>query len=290
VLLAASSGVQAGAAGAEDLLAEVLEVIDRHFWDPEAEACVDTFTADWRMLEPGYRGQNANMHLVEAYMAAFEVTDNQDMVSRAVAIAERIINVEARAWDWRVPEHFDERWRVAPDYNADRPADAFRPFGSLVGHWFEWARLILQLAELAPEKMGWAAAAAQSLFARGISDGWDSVAAGLVYSVDFDGTAVNTHRMHWAHAEAVGAAVALARKVDDPVYELWYRRFWNYIAEYLIDPVGGSWWHELDRAGQPSTDTWAGKPDLYHALQATLYARCDLTTSLTVAARLGHLS
>jgi sulfoquinovose isomerase len=56
--------------------------------------------------------------------------------------------------------------------NSENPDELFRPYGSLVGHWFEWARLITQLhATRAGEP--WMLDAAKSLFSRGIEDGWD---------------------------------------------------------------------------------------------------------------------
>ena len=171
------------------------------------------------------------------------------------------------------------------DFNIDRPADPFRPYGSLVGHWFEWARLVLQLSMLPGSNVPWAPEAAAELFHAGVRDGWDEELGGFVYSVDFDGNAVNTNRMHWVMAEAIGAAVFLGRHTADTIYEAWYRRVWSYINDRVIDRDAGGWWHELDARGNPSFETWPGKPDLYHALQATLYARADYRIGLVKAAR-----
>ena len=48
---------------------EALEVLDTRFWDERAGALVDSAAATGRWLEP-YRGANANMHGVEAMVAA----------------------------------------------------------------------------------------------------------------------------------------------------------------------------------------------------------------------------
>jgi mannose/cellobiose epimerase-like protein (N-acyl-D-glucosamine 2-epimerase family) len=95
--------------------------------------------------------------------------------------------------------------------------------------------------------------------------------------------------MHWAIAEAVGAAAYLARATGKDEYERWYREFWSYIHHSVMDLDGHSWWHELDASGRPSFQTWASKPDLYHAYQATLFPRCDLQFGLAVAASRGLL-
>lgn len=289
-VLAGASATQASLPGGAETLAEALRVVDERFWQADEQAVIDACTRDWVPIEPGYRGQNANMHLAEAYMAAAEALADDRYAVRALRIAERIIDVGARGRRWRVPEHFDADWRVVPDYNADAPADRFRPFGSLVGHWFEWSRLLLQLDALLPGRAPWARDAARDLFAAGVAEGWDGERGGIGYSVDFEGRAVNPARMHWVLAEAIGAAVGLAQVVRDDEYEHWYRRFWDYVARFHIDRRGGGWWHELDENGEPSGGTWAGKPDLYHALQATLYARSQPGAGLLAAAREGRQS
>ena len=53
--------------------------------------------------------------------------------------------------------------------------------------------------------------------------------------------------------------------------------------------VGGSWWHELDERNQPSALVWSGKPDVYHALQATLIPRLPLSPTISTALHAGLL-
>lgn len=289
VILAASSAMQAGVAGAEALLSRALQVLNDHFWQEDEGAVVNAFTRNWTLVEPGYRGQNANMHLTEALMAAFEVTGDEQHRRRAERIATKLIDQHARAWRWRVPEHFDGAWQVLKDYNADKPTDPFRPYGALVGHWLEWARLLLMLDALDGSRVPWAADAARDLFAAAIADGWDETRSGFIYSVDFTGKPINSARMHWAIAEAIGAAAWLERVSGDAEYDVWYRRFWDHAARFVIDLHHGSWWHEIDEEGQPGFTAWQGKPDLYHAYQATLYARSAGRAGLAEAARHGDI-
>ena len=290
VLLAATSAAQAGLVGATDLLSEVDQVITDQFWDERDGAVVDALDATGRLLEPGYRGQNANMHLVEAYTSAFELTGRPHHQRRAERIADRIVNRDARASSWRLPEHYDQSWTVDPSFHLDQPDDPLRPPGSLVGHWFEWARLLLDLAALPGSAIPWARQAAEALFAAGVRDGWDPHRGGFVYSVDLEGAALDKDRMHWVLAEATGAAVRLWRTTQDLGYERLYRRFWDHAASTMLDLENGSWWHQLDPDGRPRTTTWSGKPDLYHALQATLYARAAPGTGLAAAARAGGVA
>lgn len=72
-------------------------------------------------------------------------------------------------------------------------------------------------------------------------------------------------------------------------YERWYRICWDFAGAHLLDRARGSWHHELDEDLQPSTQTWDGKPDVYHALQATLLPRLPVAASIGGALRDGLL-
>jgi hypothetical protein len=95
--------------------------------------------------------------------------------------------------------------------------------------------------------------------------------------------------MHWVAAEAIGAAAALHHRTGDQQYARWYDTFWDYATRYLLDLVDGSWRHELDHANQPAATVWPGKPDLYHAVQATLLPLLPLAPAITRAVADGLL-
>ena len=142
VLLAAASAAAAGIPGADAAFVAAAAAIEQHFWS-DAEGCArESWNADFTESEP-YRGANSNMHSVEAYLAAGDVTGNPVWRARAASIAARLIDGQARVHAWRIPEHYDENWRPLPDYNLDHPSDQFRPYGTTPGHSFEWARLLL---------------------------------------------------------------------------------------------------------------------------------------------------
>lgn len=44
----------------------------------------------------------------------------------------------------------------------------------------------------------------------------------------------------------------------------------RYLDENVMDPVNGSWFHQLDCNNHVTDSVWPGKPDIYHALQAML--------------------
>ena len=105
VLLAASSAKVVGHPLADRLLADISEIIDKRFWETAHGASAEEFAADWSPIS-AYRGQNSNMHLTEALMAAFEATGEADYLTRAQSIADLLLRRRAGPAQWRVPEHY----------------------------------------------------------------------------------------------------------------------------------------------------------------------------------------
>ncbi len=286
VLLAASSAKVAGHPDADRLLTDVSTVIRDRFWEEEYGAVAEEFTRDWRSFD-AYRGQNSNMHLTEALMAAFEATGDSTYLRMAERVAERIIHANAAAYDWRLPEHFTTDWRVNPDY-AGSPM--FRPYGTTPGHSLEWSRLLLQLWELGGRKLDWAPEAAKALFDRAVADGWDHETGGFYYTLEWDGRPRIRDRYWWPCCEGIGAAAFLNAIFPDPTHERWYRQIWSFVAARFIDRENGGWRAQLDDGLRPNANPFFGKIDIYHSLQACLIPTLPATGSITrgLAARLGQ--
>src|SRR5690606_11512589 len=72
VALAYAKALEAGFDDAAGWLDDTWQLMERHFWEPAHGLYADEATADWTVSP--YRGQNANMHACEAWLAAFEAT------------------------------------------------------------------------------------------------------------------------------------------------------------------------------------------------------------------------
>jgi mannose/cellobiose epimerase-like protein (N-acyl-D-glucosamine 2-epimerase family) len=286
VVLAASSAVAAGITGAPELLTAALDVSGGRFWDEDAGLSVEEWDRSWTTLEP-YRGVNANMHTVEAYLAAGDVAGEPVWHQRAGRISAHVVDWAAGN-GWRIPEHFDPAWTPLPDFHRDQPAHPFRPYGATIGHGLEWARLLLSveatLGGAAPVPAVPLGEAAAALYDRALADGWAADGAdGFVYTTDWDGTPVVRQRMHWVVAEGINTAACLHAVTGEQRYLDDYHRFWAYAETCLVDRDLGSWHHELDPANQVAATVWPGKPDVYHALQATLVPVLPLAPSMATA-------
>lgn len=196
VLLAHSMAARAGVAGALAGVEEAWAALTARFWEPAHGLYADQADAAFASTRP-YRGQNANMHAVEAHMAAWDATGEAKHLQRARAIAEAMcVRQAARVaaachGHALVYEHYDSQWRPDFEFHRDKPDDRFLPYGFQPGNLLEWAKLLLQLHERrdavpgAPEaeaQWGWRPAAAARFFAAALK-GWDGVHGGLAYSL-----------------------------------------------------------------------------------------------------------
>lgn len=266
VLLAAASAKMIDHPEADRLLADVRAVIDAHYWDEAAGLLRDEFTRDWQPFS-SYRGMNANMHAVEAFLTAYEATGDQVYLDRAGRILSFFVGKIAPQHGGRLPEHYTENWQVDAGYSGN---PMFRPAGSTPGHSFELGRLLLQHWDLSGRPDGTEAPArARHLIERALEDAWDPTAGGFYYTLDTTGTPDIKTRYWWPVAEAMGALSAL-QNLDGgtPSDEAWYRKVWEFAHTHLIDTDAGGWYPELDAQNRPCGHQFAGKPDLYHALQA----------------------
>ncbi|MDO5337139.1 MAG: AGE family epimerase/isomerase [Eubacteriales bacterium] len=287
VILAASSALLAGRPGARELLEEALELFDLRFWDEKEGLAADTWNTDFSVLDD-YRGLNANMHTVEAFLAVADAMGREMYRTRAGRIIDHVISWAA-ANEWRIPEHFTKEWKPELEYNKERPADPFKPYGATPGHGIEWGRLITQWALSVFREDEQARKpyldAAEKLYQRAVGDAWNADGApGIVYTTDWKGEPVIHDRMHWTLAEAINTSAVLYRTTGKERYASDYAQFMEYLDNQVLDHVNGSWFHQMNEKGEVTGSVWPGKSDLYHAFQSTLipYSRTDVSVASAV--------
>lgn len=288
VILAATSALLAGRPGAEELLEEALKLYDQRFWnDSEGLAC-DTWNTEFTVLED-YRGVNANMHTVEAFLAVADAVGRENYRERAGRIIDHVIGW-SKENDWRIPEHYTKDWEPDLEMNREKPDDPFKPYGATPGHGIEWARLIthwaLSFYGKDSEKAQPYVEAAENLFNRAVSDAWNADGApGIVYTTDWKGVPCVHDRMHWTLAEAINTSAVLYRVTGKQSYADVYAEFMQYLDETVLDHVNGSWFHQLDQNNHLMGTVWPGKSDIYHALQSMLIPYCRVDKSIACAVK-----
>lgn len=266
--LALSRAVEAGILDVEDDMETLYELLIDRFWEPEYGLCKSEYDADWTAAAE-YRGQNANMHMCEAMLAAYEATGETRYLERAKTIAEALTVELAKETDGLIWEHYTADWEHDFDYNRDDPRDTFRPWGYQPGHQIEWAKLLAVLARHDTEE--WLVQRAADLFEAAISHGWDDDAGGFYYTLDLNRDPLVREKYSWEVAEAIGAAAVLSDLTGESQYRTWYDEFWEYADAHLITRESRNWYTKVTEANEPvPTQSGVAVEPGYHPIGACL--------------------
>ena len=266
VLLAAAACLKAGITEAAKTVEELFVFMETYFWDEAGGAYFDERDDTLKTLSP-YRGQNANMHMCEALLAAWQATHDIKYLDRAEQLARRFTIELAAQTDGRIWEHYDRNWQVDMDYNIDAPNDRYKPWGFQPGHQTEWAKLLLILDSERPNDK-WLPTA-KTLFDKAIQTGWDNEFGGLVYGVAPDDSFCTTDKHFWVQSESFAAAWRLYLATGDATYLEHYRRIWRWSWDHMIDHEHGAWFRVRNRDGSAKDNKKSplGKTD-YHTMGA----------------------
>jgi mannose/cellobiose epimerase-like protein (N-acyl-D-glucosamine 2-epimerase family) len=287
VLLACASARKAGLP-TQAWMDETWDLLERHAWDADAGLYRDEADAQWHYS--GYRGQNANMHLCEALIAAHEAGGDARYLQRALQLADHMTRRQAALSGGLVWEHWHADWSVDWDYHRDDPRHLFRPWGFQPGHQIEWAKLLLSLrAQLGDAAPAWLLPTARHLYDTALAHGWDAEHGGIVYGFAPESLRdvspargapppdlaqapmfwCDDDKYFWVQAEAVAAAWRLFDATGDARYRDDYLRLWDYAWRHFVDHTHGAWFRILDRRNRKYDDlkSPAGKTD-YHTMGA----------------------
>lgn len=265
VLFALATATKADVPRAGNHIRETFDLIDDRFWEDEHGLCRGKLDENWNETE-NYRGQNANMHMCEALIAAYEATGDELFLDRAYTIAERLALELADAGNGLLWEHYTADWEHDWEYNRDRPAHMFRPWGYQPGHLMEWTKLLLTLDEYV--EANWLVERARRFFDAAVENGWDGDNGGFIYNFDREGAAIVDDKYYWELAEGFAAAARLAEATGDEKYWDWYDRIWEYAWENMINQKYGNWYFKLTADNEVHEDVDASpsaKTD-YHPL------------------------
>jgi len=265
-LCAVSNAYKAGVKEAYPLVGDMYDHMEEKLYGEQYGLYVDECSNDFEETAP-YRGQNCNMHMTEAMLAAYEATGEKRYLDRAYLIARKITVELASKVDGMIWEHYNERWEIDWEYNKDDPKNLYKPYGFLPGHFAEWSKLLLILERYRPGN--WQLEAAERLFQKAVKVGWDQQNGGMHYTFDRQENILDVDRYYWTHAEVFAAAALLARRTGNQHYWKIYNDCWEYSEKHFLDSRYGGWYRVLSRDGKPLSEKKSppGKSD-YHVIGA----------------------
>jgi len=271
MLLAYSCGVKVGIVEARGWMEEIWNLLEKRYWEPGPGLYRDEADKDWNFT--GYRGQNANMHMTEAMIAAWEATKEDRFLDRALLLAEHMTQRQAGLTPQKlVWEHYHSDWTIDWEYNLDNPKHLFRPWGFQPGHQTEWAKLLTMLERYTKgtaKHKDWLVPTAKHLFDEALAKAWDEEYGGIAYGFSPEGDVCDDDKYFWVQAESLAAAQLLFETTGDAKYDKAYEKIWAYSWEHFVDHKYGAWYRILTRKNEKYDDekSPAGKTD-YHTMGA----------------------
>jgi len=178
VLAAHAAARLAGVSSDDSDVKRIFSLLENKFWLPDKGAYLDTISAEG-VVDNTYRGQNSNMHMCEALIAAYEATKDVVYLDRAETLANTFCNKLATKGGGFVWEHYTIDFEIDWEYNKNDPTNIYRPWGFQPGHQNEWAKNLLNINRYRPQQ--WMVRRAQELFDKSWDLSWDAEHGGLVY-------------------------------------------------------------------------------------------------------------
>ncbi|CAE8650608.1 unnamed protein product, partial [Polarella glacialis] len=215
VLAAHAAARTAGATQDDSDIARVFDILEQRFWLPERGAYLDTINADGS-VDNSYRGQNSNMHMCEAMIAAYEATKDKRYLDRAEVLSETFCRKLAEKANGFVWEHYTVDFEVDWDYNKTDPTNIYRPWGFQPGHQNEWAKNLLNIHRYTPKP--WMLKRAQELFDGSWDLSWDAEHGGLVYGFGPDKKWCDSEKYFWVQGESMATAALLFKATGEAKY------------------------------------------------------------------------
>lgn len=241
-------------ADASNWIEQTNELVFHHFRLPGGWFAPST-TRDWAILGRNLE-QNPHMHLLEAYLSAFDATRDEAFIKCATEIMSIYTELLRTHDGSKVLEHFDEN---------GQPAAAR---GNLIepGHLYEWYWLVNEYADIA----GLPAyrAACTPIIAWADRWGIDPGAGGIYDQVDSDGNVVSNRKRMWPVTECIKAFATLVRISGSEQSKGSLTQWTTFIQERYCTK-GGAWHEYLDRNLRPDCD-YLPLSTPYHVAMAAL--------------------
>lgn len=252
VLLALAHAHRCGHPEALRLADETLHFIDTHLEDASLSGFLET--PGWT----GVRYSNPHMHMLEAFLAWYNVTGERTYLRRAARVIDLFRCHFFDEESWTLGERFDSDWQPLPGNDGQWTEP---------GHHFEWASLLVNFSLLSGQKD--LVPLARKLYSSAISSGLNR-ATGLAYAaVSRNGIPLDRISRSWPQCEAVKAATALDG-IGGPDLKPEIEARVARLFRWHIDPAPmGLWIDRVDERGR-SAATEVPASIFYHLVTALI--------------------
>lgn len=216
------------------------------------------------------RRQNPHMHLLEAYLALFEATQDEFYLNEAGELANLALRHLIEPRSGLLLEFFAADWKPAEKTGCNRVEP---------GHLFEWSWLLgeyLRLASLTGAETMRFKEAAEHLYQVGLAKGRDQ-STGLVFDAMTEEGNVFEHSTRiWPQTELIRLLCQRAKNENVALVEASHLGD-KFLSQYAPHTLNGGWIDRLNPNGTPLVD-YMPASSLYHIYNAGReFNKFDLT-------------
>lgn len=186
------------------------------------------------------RRANPHMHYLEAMLAWYEATGEEQYLERAHAIVTLFERHFFDASNSTLSEFFDSDWTPLSSTHDERRVEP--------GHHYEWAWLLSRFAEYRYSAS--IDAKARQLFAIAATFGHHMATGAAANGMQPDGSDVEEAARLWPQTEALKAALIFEEKDLWTAAALRDRMISVLFTHYLNGPVAGGWYDAIDAEGR----------------------------------------
>ena len=199
------------------------------------------------------RSQNPHMHLLEAYLALFEVTADQFYLDRAQALVSLALNKFICPQSGFLLEFFTKEWKPK------------EPFGENIvepGHLFEWSWLLQETLRLCPDVRQKDAiiTTAERLYDLGLRYG--VMQQSVCDAINECGHIIEANTRIWPQTELIRLLASRPHKTHEE-HAMLHAITARFFKSYAPQTLGGGWIDRLSEQGQPLVD-YMPASSLYH--------------------------
>ncbi|NWB92661.1 AGE family epimerase/isomerase [Pseudomonas agarici] len=237
VLLALAHAHRAGHPQALDLATQTFTFLDQYLADSKLRGFLEV------PGDTGLRRSNPHMHLLESFLAWYDVTGNRDYLQQAARIVDLFRQHLFDAETWTLGEYFTDDWERAPGEKGEWTEP---------GHHFEWAHLLSSFAAASGQKD--VIRHARKLYASAIANGLNRTTELAYGAVSRHGLALDTQSRSWPQTEAVRAAIALDGNGGPDLKPEVEARVGRLFRWHIEQAPRGLWIDVIDEKGRPRAE------------------------------------
>jgi cellobiose epimerase len=230
--------------------------------------------------ELGFKDQNSSIHLLEAYTELYRVWKDPFLYKQLKSLLELIRDTMVMERGY-LQLFFHNDWTPVSFRNAseeERRANFGLDHVSF-GHDYETAFLLIEASfvlDLADDRR--TLSIAKKMMDHAITHGWDESVGGFYdggyyFSDSHTCSILKDTKNWWAQAEGLNALLLFSKIFpNEERYRTYFQREWNYIKNYILDPVYGDWFEGgIDKEPQfktgPKSHMWKCT---YHTCRALM--------------------